>query len=252
MYYPQVCAFIHYNYLLTVCNIGGVLNINLMNTFLLQISTAPVIEAPQSQSLLELAFKGGVVMIPIVILSIVSIYIFIERLMNIRSRSKTTPNFTNQIIDQLEEGNIKATLALCERTPGAMSNIINSGLICIGRPVKEIESMMESQTNIEIAEMERKLNYLGLVAGIAPMLGFIGTISGVIKIFYNISLTDNISIGIIAGGLYEKMISSGSGLIVGLIAYTAYHVLNQMIDSFTLNVQKQSLSFLQQIQRTTK
>lgn len=223
-----------------------------MNHLLLQITTAPVAASPESQSLLQLAFKGGVVMVPIVILSIISIYVFIERIMNIRSRSKVTPNFTSQIIDQLEEGNLKASLALCERTPGAMANIIHSGLICIGKPVREIESMMESQTNIEIAEMEKKLNYLGLIAGIAPMLGFIGTISGVIKIFYNISLTDNISIGIIAGGLYEKMISSGSGLIVGLLAYTAYHVLNQMIDSFSLNVQKQSLSFLQQIQRTSK
>jgi biopolymer transport protein ExbB len=223
-----------------------------MNTFLLQITSAPVAPEPQSQSLIELAFKGGIVMIPIVILSLVSVYIFIERWMNIRSRAKTPPNFTNQIIDQLEEGNLKAANALCERTPGSMGNIIHAGLICMGKPVKEIESMMESQTNIEIAEMERKMNYLGLIAGIAPMLGFIGTISGVIKIFYNISLTDNISIGIIAGGLYEKMISSGSGLVVGLLAYTAYHTLNQMIDTFSLDVQKQTFSFLQRIQRTTK
>ncbi len=96
------------------------------------------------------------------------------------------------------------------------------------------------------------MSYLGLIAGIAPMLGFIGTISGVIKIFYNISLTDNISIGIIAGGLYEKMISSGSGLLVGLLAYTSYHLLNHIIDGFSLNVQKQTLSFLQRIQKTSK
>jgi biopolymer transport protein ExbB len=224
-----------------------------MNNLLLQITSTPMAaEPPQSQSLIELALKGGVVMVPIFILSIVTVYLFIERWMYIRSRSKTPPNFTNQIIDQLEEGNLKAAFALCERTPSAMANVVHSGLVCIGKPVREIESMMESQTNIEISEMERKLNYLGLIAGIAPMLGFIGTISGVIKIFYNISLTDNISIGIIAGGLYEKMISSGSGLVVGLLAYTAYHTINQLIDRFSLDVQKQSLSFLQRIQRTSK
>jgi biopolymer transport protein ExbB len=222
-----------------------------MNSLLLQITSAAPAEV-ESMSMLSLLMKGGIVMIPIVILSILSIYIFVERLMHIRSRAKSLPNFTNQIIDQLEEGNIKGANALCERNTGAMGDIIQSGLICIGKPVKEIEAMMESQTNIEIAEMEKKLNYLGLVAGIAPMLGFIGTISGVIKIFYNISLTDNISIGNIAGGLYEKMISSGSGLIVGLLAYTAYHILNQIIDAFSLDVQKQTLSFLQRIQKSSK
>jgi biopolymer transport protein ExbB len=222
-----------------------------MNSMLLQITSAAPTDI-QSQSMLSLLMKGGVVMYPIVILSIISIYIFVERLMHIRTRSKSLPNFTSQIIDQLEEGNIKGANALCERNTGAMGNIIQSGLICIGKPVKEIESMMESQTNIELAEMEKNLSYLGLIAGIAPMLGFIGTISGVIKIFYNISLTDNISIGIIAGGLYEKMISSGSGLVVGLLAYTGYHLLNHIIDSFSLDVQKQSLSFLQRIQKSSK
>ncbi|MES2558792.1 MAG: MotA/TolQ/ExbB proton channel family protein [Bacteroidota bacterium] len=222
-----------------------------MNSILLQIAAAAPTEA-QPMSMLSLLMKGGVVMIPIVILSIASIYIFVERLIHIRQRAKSLPNFTSQIIDQLEEGNIKGANALCERNTGAMGNIIQSGLICIGKPIREIETMMESQTNIELAEMEKNLSYLGLIAGIAPMLGFIGTISGVIKIFYNISLTDNISIGIIAGGLYEKMISSGSGLVVGLLAYSAYHLLNHIIDRFSLDVQKQTLSFLQRIQKSSK
>jgi biopolymer transport protein ExbB len=222
-----------------------------MKTVLLQI----VSEAPteiHSESMLSLVMKGGVVMVPIVILSIVSIYIMVERWMYIRKRSQNLDNFTNQIIDQLQDGNIKGANALCERNPGSMGNIIQSGLSSIGRPIKDIESMMESQTNIEVAEMERKMNYLGLIAGIAPMLGFIGTISGVIKIFYSIALSDNISIGIIAGGLYEKMISSGSGLVVGLIAYTGYHLLNNLIDRFMLTTQKDSLFFLQQIQKGGK
>ena len=199
-----------------------------------------------------LLMKGGIVMIPIVILSIVTVYIFVERWMHIRSRSKSLPDFTNQIIDKLEEGNMSAAKVLCERDNSAMGHIIQSGLVCIGRPIPEIESMMESQANIEISEMEKNLSYLGLIAGIAPMLGFIGTISGVIKIFYNISLNDDISIRGIADGLYEKMITSGSGLLVGLMAYTAYHLLNHIIDGFSLNVQKQTLSFLQRIQKTSK
>jgi biopolymer transport protein ExbB len=103
---------------------------------------------------------------------------------------------------------------------------------------------MESTTNFEISLMEKDTGYLGIIAGVAPMLGFIGTISGVIKIFYNISLADNISIGIIAGGLYQKMICSGTGLIVGVIAYTAYHFLQMMIDRYTINLQKQVMGVL--------
>ena len=98
---------------------------------------------------------------------------------------------------------------------------------------------MEAAANLEISMMEKDTGYLGIIAGIAPMLGFIGTIAGVIKIFYNISLADNISIGIIAGGLYQKMICSGTGLIVGVIAYACYHYLQMMIDRFSINMQRE-------------
>jgi biopolymer transport protein ExbB len=110
--------------------------------------------------------------------------------------------------------------------------------------MKEIEGVMESTANVEVGEMEKGTGYLGIIAGIAPMLGFIGTISGIIRIFYTISLSDNISIGIIAGGLYEKMITSGAGLVVGVLAYTGYHILSQMIQNFTLRAQRDSLEFI--------
>jgi biopolymer transport protein ExbB len=119
----------------------------------------------------------------------------------------------------------------------------------IGRPIAEIESNMDRAADIESGQMEKHLGHLGLIAGIAPTLGFIGTISGVIKIFYSISVTEDISIGNISGGLYEKMISSGAGLIVGIIAYAAYHLFNGRIDSFALSIQKQVLEFVNIIQR---
>jgi hypothetical protein len=126
---------------------------------------------------------------------------------------------------------------------------IKEGVLTIGRNIGEIESNMERAANIEIGYMEKKLGQLGLIAGIAPTLGFIGTISGVIKIFYSISVTEDISIGNISGGLYEKMISSGAGLIVGIIAYSAYHLFNGKIDDFSLSIQKQVLEFINIIQR---
>ena len=121
----------------------------------------------------------------------------------------------------------------------SLGRILESGLSNTGKTPKEAESYMEATANLEISVMEKDTGYLGIIAGIAPMLGFIGTISGVIKIFYNISLADNISIGIIAGGLYQKMICSGTGLIVGVIAYAAYHYLQMMIDRFSIDMQRQ-------------
>jgi len=151
--------------------------------------------------------------------------------------------------DSLNSGNIDLAISITERNATASAAILKEGILTIGRPINEIESNMERCANIQIGEMERKLGQLGLIAGIAPTLGFIGTISGVIKIFYSISVTENISIGNISGGLYEKMISSGSGLIVGIIAYSAYHLFNGKIDSFSLNIQKQVLQFINIIQR---
>ena len=122
----------------------------------------------------------------------------------------------------------------------------------LGRPARDIESQIESAANIEISAMHKNMNYLGIIAGIAPMLGFIGTISGIIRIFYNISVTDNISIGTISEGLYEKMITSAAGLIVGIFAYTAYHFLNGMIDNFANRIERESFDFMNIIHQPAK
>ncbi|MFN4083478.1 MAG: MotA/TolQ/ExbB proton channel family protein [Bacteroidia bacterium] len=198
----------------------------------------------QGLSLLDLIIKGGVIMIPIGLLSIISIYVIIERYIFIRNASKIEANFLNNIKDHLSKGDIKAARAYCQRLNNPISRIIEKGIARIGKPIKEIESAMESVASIENTRMEKNMGFLGLTAGIAPMLGFIGTISGIIKIFYNISVSDNISIGLIAGGLYEKMITSGSGLIVGLIAYAGYHWLNSLIDKFNHKVEMAAVEFV--------
>ncbi len=153
----------------------------------------------------------------------------------------------NNIIRMIRSSDIRSATFFAEKDETAIGRIITTGLQSVGKPIKEIETMMESVANIEVGEMEKNTGYLGIIAGIAPMLGFIGTISGIINIFYSISLTDNISIGIIAGGLYEKMVTSGAGLIVGLCAYSAYHALHQKIQRFTLQVQRDSLDFIRYI-----
>lgn len=200
-------------------------------------------------SVLEFIFKGGFFLIPIVILLCYTIYLVFERFLFINKAAKIDQHLIKDIRVNLNSGNLEMAYTAAERSGNAQGNILKEGILTIGRPITEIESNMERAANIEIGEMEKKLGQLGLIAGIAPTLGFIGTISGVIKIFYSISVTEDISIGNISGGLYEKMISSGAGLIVGILAYSAYHLFNGKIDSFALAIQKQVLEFVNIIQR---
>ncbi|HWS60977.1 MAG TPA: MotA/TolQ/ExbB proton channel family protein [Flavobacterium sp.] len=200
-------------------------------------------------SVLEFVFKGGFFLIPISILLFYTFYLIIERYLFINKASKIDPLMMRDVRDNLSTSKLDRALSIAERNNSSSGNVIKEGILLIGRPIAEIESNMDRAADIEIGEMEKHLGQLGLIAGIAPTLGFIGTISGVIKIFYSISVTENISIGNISGGLYEKMISSGAGLIVGIIAYSGYHLLNGKIDNFALKIQKQILEFVNIIQK---
>jgi biopolymer transport protein ExbB len=200
-------------------------------------------------SVLEFILKGGFFLIPISILLFYTFYLIIERYLFVQKASKIDPLMMRDVRDNLNSGKLDRALSIVERNNTSSGNVIKEGILLIGRPIAEIESNMDRAADIEIGEMEKHLGQLGLIAGIAPTLGFIGTISGVIKIFYSISVTENISIGNISGGLYEKMISSGAGLLVGIIAYSGYHLLNGKIDNFALKIQKQILEFVNIIQK---
>ncbi len=201
----------------------------------------------QNVSYWEFVMKGGIMIIPILILLFFCVYVIIERYLSIKKATKQDTNLINDIKTQLKAGKIDNAVMLCSRENTASGNILKSGVSIIGRPVSEIESVMDRTANVEISQMEKGLGNLGLISGIAPILGFIGTISGVIRIFHTISNTGNLNIQTISGGLYEKMISSGAGLVVGVVAYSSYHLFNMMIDNFSLKVQKQTLDIINAI-----
>ena len=207
------------------------------------------VSVTESVSYLDFLLKGGIMIIPIILLLFFCIYVIIERYLSIKKATKQDANLISDIKMQLKSGKLDNAIMMCSRENTASGNIMKSGISIIGRPISEIESVMERTANVEIAEMEKGLGHLGLISGIAPILGFIGTISGVIKIFHTISNTGNLNIQTISGGLYEKMISSGAGLVVGVVAYSAYHLFNMMIDSFSLKVQKQTLEIINVIQQ---
>jgi biopolymer transport protein ExbB len=211
----------------------------LYNYILLLIDQPHLKDTNTVNNVAELLMKGGFIMIPILLLSIFSIYLFIERFLYIRKSAVVDQELIYNVIDELRNKRKGEALIHAKNDATSLGRILESGLDQSGKTPKDSETYMEATANIEISEMEKNTGYLGIIAGIAPMLGFIGTISGVIKIFYNISLADNISIGIIAGGLYQKMICSGTGLIVGVIAYSCYHYLQMMIDRYSIDMQRQ-------------
>lgn len=198
-------------------------------------------------SAIDFLMKGGVFLIPIVILLFYTTYVAVERFLYIRRMTKQNMLLLGELQTQLNAGNMQGALDVVNRDQTSFGSVVKEGVQSIGRPIPQIEANMEKVANIEIGKMERNINHLGLIAGIAPTLGFIGTISGVIKIFYSISISENVSIGNISGGLYEKMISSGSGLVVGILAFTAYHLLNGLIDNYALAIQKINLEFVKLI-----
>ncbi len=199
-------------------------------------------------SYLDFLLKGGIMIYPLIALLFFCIYVIIERLLSIQKLTKQDVNLVSDVKQQLQNGKLENAVMLCSRENTSSGTILRSGVSIIGRPIGEIESVMERTAELEIAKMEKGLGYLGLISGIAPILGFIGTISGVIKIFHTISNTGNLNIQTISGGLYEKMISSGAGLVVGVIAYSAYHLFNMMIDNYTAKVQRQTLDIIKVIQ----
>lgn len=199
--------------------------------------------AQSSISYAELLFKGGIVIYPIFALFVLATYFIIERFLFIRNAASMNENFFQHLRSCIVTGDLKSALAHCRSVNSSISRVLEKGIVRIGKPIKDIESAMETQAGIETSKMERNLGFLGLIASVAPILGFIGTILGVIRIFYDISISNDISINVISAGLYEKMISSFAGLVVGVLAYSGYHLLNMRIDKFTLQLQGAAMDF---------
>ncbi|MBL7734250.1 MAG: MotA/TolQ/ExbB proton channel family protein, partial [Chitinophagaceae bacterium] len=206
-----------------------------MNWFFLQIDTAAnagaALVQPEKQiSIMDLLSKGGILMIPLGILFVVAVFVFIERLLYIRKASRIEDNFMNIIRDNIINGNVTAARSLAKNTNNPVARIIDKGIQRIGKPIDAIEKSMENVGKLEMYKMERNLNILSLIAGIAPMFGFLGTIVGMFQLFFRLASTGEFTIQSMADGIYTKLISSAVGLIIGLLAYIAWSYLNTQID----------------------
>jgi biopolymer transport protein ExbB len=230
-----------------------------MNWFLLQIDTAaaalqsaPDADPMKQVSILDLLSKGGVLMIPLGLLFVIAIYVFIERLLYIRKASKIEDNFMNIIRDNIFTGNISAARSLAKNTNNPVARIIDKGIQRIGKPIDAIEKSMENVGKLEMYKMERNLNILSLIAGIAPMFGFLGTIFGMFQLFFRLASTGEFTIQSMADGIYTKLISSAVGLIIGLMAYIAHNYLTTQIDKTANKMEASSAEFVDILQEPTR
>ncbi|MBK0383956.1 MotA/TolQ/ExbB proton channel family protein [Pedobacter sp. SD-b] len=198
----------------------------------------------QDLSLFELLTKGGWVMIPLTILALLALIIFFERYLTIRKANKDESQLSMQVKSSIKTGNLDSAIAICKSSNTPLGRMLQKGLLRIGRPIKDIEGAIENVGKLEVSKLENNIGILGVIAGIAPMLGFVGTIIGVITIFHDVSVKGVIEIGTISGGLYIKMISSATGLIIGIIAYILYHILNAMVDKVVLKMETDTIEFI--------
>ncbi|QKG52461.1 MULTISPECIES: MotA/TolQ/ExbB proton channel family protein [Hymenobacter] len=199
-------------------------------------------------SLIDLILKGGWIMLPILLLSIISIYIMIERYITIRNAAGNPDSFMAGIRALMLKGDLQGAKLYCAQNPSPLARMVEKGLRRIGLPITEIEASVENVGKIEIARLEKNISILGIIAGIAPMLGFVGTIIGVIKIFFAISSSGEFGITQIAGGLYTKMVTSAAGLIVGMIAHIGYHWLSILVERMVFRMENSAVEFMDILQ----
>ncbi len=193
----------------------------------------------------ELAMKGGWVMLPILLLSVIAVYIFFERFFAIKKAAEIDTNFMNRIRDYFYDGKVENALTLCQSYNNPTARMIEKGIHRIGRPLADINGAIENTGKLEIYKLEKGLPTLATVAGGAPMIGFLGTVMGMIRAFYDMSMAgNNIDVSLLSNGIYTALVTTVAGLIVGIVAYFAYNILVARVEKVVNKLEANSTEFL--------
>lgn len=210
--------------------------------------TTTASEAPQvvEMNYFDMAMKGGpIIMIPLLILSIIAVYIFIERLVTIRKASKEDKDFMNRIKDYITDGNIDSATKLCQKTNTPSARMIEKGISRLGKPMNDVLVAIENVGNIETNKLEKGFNMLATISGGAPMLGFLGTVMGMVQAFFDMANAgNNVDITVLSNGIYTAMITTVAGLVVGIVAYFAYNYLVSKLDSVVQKMELKTMEFM--------
>ena len=194
---------------------------------------------------IDLALKGGWIMAPILLLSLIAIYIFIERFLAIKKASKEDSNFMDMIKEYIHAGKIDSALALCHSKETPVARMIEKGIRRVGRPLTDVNSAIETVGNLEISKLEKSLPLLATVSGGAPMLGFLGTVIGMIQAFYDMANAgNNVDVQLLSSGIYQAMVTTVAGLVVGVIAYFAYNYLVARVESVVYKMEAHTSEFM--------
>ncbi len=208
-----------------------------------------IVELPEQEvvtySLLEMAAKGGWLMLVLLALSIVAIYIFGKKWWMIRKAGTIDRNFMKDIHEMIHDGKIKSAVSLCQRYDSPIARLIEKGIERIGRPLPDIQAAVENVGNVEVARLEKGLPMLATIAGGAPMIGFLGTVMGMIQAFFNMANAgNNIDITLLSGGIYTAMVTTVGGLIVGILAYFGYNYLTSRISDLVFMMESHTIDFM--------
>ena len=209
-------------------------------------ATVPqVAQTEQTYSLIEMAVKGGWLMLVLLALSIIAIYIFGKKWWMLNRASQIDKNFMNDIRDYIHSGKVKSAITLCGKYDSPAARLVEKGLERIGRPLSDIQTAVENMGNVEVARLEKGLPTLATIAGGAPMIGFLGTVLGMVQAFFNMANAgNNIDITLLSSGIYTAMITTVGGLIVGILAYFGYNYLTSQISDIAFNMESTTIDFM--------
>lgn len=221
---------------------------------LLLFQTADLDVEPQvkSQSLYDIIVSGGAIGVIIVliqfVLSIIALYIFIERYLTIKRAGHIDQSFMNNIRANVQSGNIMGAKALCQSTDSPVARMVEKGLQRIGKPLRDIDAAIENVGNLEIFKLEKNLSTLASISGAAPMIGFLGTVTGMILSFYKMATAESVTPSVLAGGIYQALITTAVGLVIGIFAYIGYNLLVANVEKVVFNMERSTVEFMDLLQ----
>ena len=211
-----------------------------------EVLTAVAEPVQESLNILELAMKGGWIMVVLAILSILGVYIFVERFMTLRKSMKRNPYLLDRIKDNLRDNDVKSAMNYCEKQNTPMSRILAKGVKDYKLDTVSVRQVLENNAGLEIANLEKGLPVLSTISAVAPMLGFLGTVTGMVQAFWQMSNAgNNIDVSLLSGGIYEAMVTTVGGLVVGIIAIFAYNYLVAQVDRVQNFMEADMIEFLE-------
>ncbi len=215
--------------------------------------TTEMVDDPETMRVIDLMFKGGYMMLPLILLWLFAIYIFVERVMTIRKSSKTPSEFHRQIRDKVQSGRIEEARIICAQTDTPVARMIEKGISRIGSSLKNIEVSIENIGKIEIYKLEKNLSMLATISGAAPMIGFLGTVTGMIQAFISIAQEEGaVSPKLLSSGIYEAMITTATGLFIGILAYLGYNYLVTRVQKVVHRMEYTAIDFIDLLQEPQK